>query len=78
MKRKYLQFSNKVLAAAIVGLVGGLASCNYLVKYGAPEPKYGVPEPEDTLQVLYGPAPVDSVNPEYIGPMPEIHNTEDE
>ncbi|MBQ5379214.1 MAG: hypothetical protein IIU10_03295 [Paludibacteraceae bacterium] len=73
MKRKYLRFSNKVLAAAIAGLVGGLNSCNYLVKYGAPEPEYGVPDPqpEDTLMVLYGPAPWDTVECEYGVPVIE-------
>ena len=57
MKRKYLRFSNKVLTAAITGLVGGLASCNYLVKYG--------PDPYPDVEVLYGPAPYDTVVCEY-------------
>ena len=54
MKRKYLQFSNKALRLAIFGLVGGMSSCNYLVKYGSPEP-----DPE--WEVLYGPAPIDTM-----------------
>lgn len=70
MKRKYLQFSNKALRLAIFGLVGGMSSCNYLVKYGSPEP-----DPE--WEVLYGPAPIDTMVCMYGVPTPEIEEPSD-
>ena len=56
MKKKLLTRVNLMLGSVIFSLVG-TAGCN-MVKYG-PEPMYGTPD--DSLQVLYGPAPIEQV-----------------